>query len=88
VNVAQLVTGDAAYLARDVEEVESAIELAILRRGLLSPAALAEDFGCSTLLMADTLASMILAGRLSSVLFQDSSVIRDRLVIGSHALAA
>ncbi|WP_019334853.1 UvrD-helicase domain-containing protein [Pseudomonas syringae] len=88
VNVAQLVTGDTAYLARDVEEVESAIELAILRRGLLSPAALAEDFGCSPLLMADTLASMILAGRLSSVLFQDSSVIRDRLVIGSHALAA
>ncbi|VVP60440.1 UvrD-helicase domain-containing protein [Pseudomonas fluorescens] len=86
-NVAELVGPDAALLF-DGDELESRIELAILRQGLLTAAGLADALGGSVSEIADAVATMVRCGRLSAVLFLDCEAVTQRLVTNLQLDAA
>ncbi|MGO3561420.1 UvrD-helicase domain-containing protein [Pseudomonas helleri] len=86
-NVAELVGADAALLF-DGDELESRIELAILRQGLLTAAGLADALGGSVGEVADAVATMVRCGRLSAVLFLDCEAVTQRLVTNIQLDAA
>lgn len=81
--VAELVGADAALLFED-DEVESRIELAILRHAALNASAIAAVVGVSISVAADTVASMVRQGRLSGALFFGCPSITHRLVSDLH----
>jgi hypothetical protein len=86
-NVAELVGSDAEFLF-DGDELESRIELAILRQGLLTAAGLAGALGGSVAEVADAVATMVRCGRLSALLFLDCDAITRRLVTNIQLEAA
>ncbi len=81
--VAELVGADAALLFEG-DQVESRIELAILRHAALTAAAIAGVVGVSVSQAADTVASMVRQGRLHGGLFIGCPDITGRLVSDLH----
>lgn len=81
--VAELVGSDVTLLFEG-EEVESRIELAILRHAAMSASAIAGVVGVSVSEAADTVASMVRQGRLSGALFFACPAITHRLVSDLH----
>lgn len=88
--LAQMVelVGDDATLLFQGEELESRIELAILRHGLRSAPSLAQALGAPVDEIADTVACMVRYGRLSASLFFECHLICGRLVAAFQLDAA
>jgi len=77
--IAELVGADASLLFED-DDVQSRIELAILRQGALTALAIANAIGGPVAQIADQVASMVRQGRLSGGLFIGCPAITQRLV--------
>lgn len=76
--------GDDAALLFEGDELESRIELAILRQGALTAEAVAMVVGLPVDVAADAVASMVRMGRLSGVLFSCCPAITQRLLSHLH----